>query len=48
MTGRLAGNGFRADEVLAKHDETYMPQQVAEAIARGKTLPHKPCAPPLP
>ncbi len=45
-TGRIADNGFRADEILAKHDETYMPKEVADAIARGKTLPHRPCAPP--
>ena len=45
-TGHMADNGFRADEVLAKHDETYMPKEVAEAIARGKTLPHTPCAAP--
>ncbi|HEY2346291.1 MAG TPA: cytochrome c maturation protein CcmE [Xanthomonadaceae bacterium] len=47
-TGKLGGNGFHADEVLAKHDETYMPKEVEEAIAKGKTLPHKPCAPPSP
>jgi len=47
-TGHMVGDGFRADEVLAKHDETYMPKEVAEAIARGKTLPHTPCAPPTP
>jgi cytochrome c-type biogenesis protein CcmE len=47
-TGRMAGNGFRADEILAKHDETYMPKEVADAIARGKTLPHTPCAAPPP
>ena len=47
-TGRMAGNGFRADEILAKHDETYMPKEVADAIARGKTLPHHACAPPPP
>ena len=45
-TGRMGGNGFHADEILAKHDETYMPKEVAEAIAKGKALPHKPCAPP--
>jgi cytochrome c-type biogenesis protein CcmE len=45
-TGRMASNGFHADEVLAKHDETYMPKEVADAIAKGKTLPHTPCAPP--
>lgn len=45
-TGKMGGNGFRAEEVLAKHDETYMPKEVAEAIAKGKSMPHTPCAPP--
>ena len=31
-----AGGIFVASEVLAKHDENYMPKEVAEAIARGK------------
>jgi cytochrome c-type biogenesis protein CcmE len=31
--GRLTGSGeFVADEVLAKHDENYMPPEVAEAL----------------
>ncbi|MBM4191795.1 MAG: cytochrome c maturation protein CcmE [Gammaproteobacteria bacterium] len=31
--GRLGSNGvFVADEILAKHDENYMPPEVAEAI----------------
>jgi cytochrome c-type biogenesis protein CcmE len=31
--GRLEPTGrFRADEVLAKHDETYMPKEVAESL----------------
>ncbi|MEQ8666908.1 MAG: cytochrome c maturation protein CcmE [Rhodospirillales bacterium] len=30
--GRLVGGVFMADEVLAKHDENYMPPEVAEAI----------------
>lgn len=30
--GRLVNGTFRADEVLAKHDETYMPPEVAEAL----------------
>ena len=31
--GRLGADGvFVADEVLAKHDETYMPPEVAEAL----------------
>jgi cytochrome c-type biogenesis protein CcmE len=34
--GRLQPDGtFRADEVLAKHDENYMPPEVAEALAEG-------------
>jgi len=34
--GRLGGDGvFRADEVLAKHDETYMPKEVAEALKKS-------------
>ena len=33
--GRLDGNGrFVADEVLAKHDENYMPPEVAETLAK--------------
>jgi cytochrome c-type biogenesis protein CcmE len=35
-TGRLHGGGFDANEVLAKHDETYMPKEVADAIAKAK------------
>ncbi|PIV34226.1 MAG: cytochrome c maturation protein CcmE [Lysobacterales bacterium CG02_land_8_20_14_3_00_62_12] len=27
---------FRAEEILAKHDEKYMPKEVADAIARAK------------
>ncbi len=34
--GRFEGAaGFRADEVLAKHDETYMPPEVAEALKKA-------------
>jgi cytochrome c-type biogenesis protein CcmE len=33
--GRLNGNGtFIADTVLAKHDETYMPKEVADALKK--------------
>jgi len=36
-SGALTGPDlFEADEVLAKHDENYMPAEVADAIARGK------------
>ncbi|MBN8920084.1 MAG: cytochrome c maturation protein CcmE [Rhizobiales bacterium] len=29
-----AGGGFAADTVLAKHDETYMPKEVADALKK--------------
>ena len=32
--GSLAGDTFEAEEVLAKHDETYMPPEVADALKR--------------
>ncbi|HRG16193.1 MAG TPA: cytochrome c maturation protein CcmE [Pseudomonadota bacterium] len=36
-TGTLDGNTrFIAEEVLAKHDENYMPAEVADAIAKAK------------
>jgi cytochrome c-type biogenesis protein CcmE len=36
-TGQLtSADEFEADEVLAKHDEKYMPAEVADAIARAK------------
>jgi cytochrome c-type biogenesis protein CcmE len=31
-TGRMQGKVFVADEVLAKHDETYMPKEVADKM----------------
>ena len=38
--GRLAPDGrFVADEVLAKHDENYMPPEVAEALERAGRMP---------
>ena len=33
--GRLSGGVFKADEVLAKHDETYMPPEVADALKKS-------------
>ena len=30
--GRFEDNTFRAENVLAKHDETYMPREVAESL----------------
>ena len=35
-TGQMHDGHFAAREVLAKHDETYMPKEVAEAIAKAK------------
>ncbi|HEX3894764.1 MAG TPA: cytochrome c maturation protein CcmE [Rudaea sp.] len=35
-TGKMDGRRFVATEVLAKHDETYMPKEVADAIAKAK------------
>ncbi len=35
--GKLSSDGvFRADEVLAKHDENYMPPEAAGAIEQAK------------
>ncbi len=35
--GRLGADGvFRAKDVLAKHDETYMPPEVADSLERAK------------
>lgn len=31
-TGRLVDGVFQATEILAKHDETYMPREVADAL----------------
>jgi cytochrome c-type biogenesis protein CcmE len=35
-TGRMENGRFQAREVLAKHDETYMPKEVSDAIAKAK------------
>ena len=35
--GKLGPDGvFHADEVLAKHDESYMPPQVADALKKAR------------
>ena len=34
--GQLQGNVFMAREVLAKHDENYMPPEAAEALEKAK------------
>jgi cytochrome c-type biogenesis protein CcmE len=45
--GRLNEQGvFVADEVLAKHDENYMPPAVQESLRRGESrLDNAPTAP---
>lgn len=42
-TGRLEDKEFVASEVLAKHDEAYMPREVAEAMAKGIAMHTKSC-----
>ena len=46
--GSMAADGsFRAQEVLAKHDETYMPKEVVEALKKsGRWNPEKGPPPP--
>lgn len=34
-TGRLEGDRFVAHEILAKHDETYMPRELADMVQAG-------------
>jgi cytochrome c-type biogenesis protein CcmE len=43
-TGRMQGDRFVAEQVLAKHDETYMPKEVADkmGIAHKKHDVHTP------
>ena len=47
VEGKLdAGGVFRADTVLAKHDETYMPREVADALrAQGHWMDEDGAAP---
>jgi cytochrome c-type biogenesis protein CcmE len=47
-TGRMEGGRFVAREVLAKHDETYMPKEVADAIAKAKAAKAAEAAAPPP
>lgn len=42
-TGTMTGDTFTATEVLAKHDETYMPKEVADAMAKGAALQTTSC-----
>jgi cytochrome c-type biogenesis protein CcmE len=38
--GHLRGNVFVADQVLAKHDENYMPPEVADALKKSGQWQH--------
>ena len=40
IEGRLINGVFKADNVLAKHDENYMPPEVAEALKKSGTWQH--------
>ncbi len=43
VEGKLAADGvFKADEVLAKHDETYMPKEIADALKKSGQWKGKP------
>jgi len=42
MRGKLGGDGiFYAEEVLAKHDETYMPPEVLDSLKNNKEALNK-------
>jgi len=45
-SGKMEKGEFTATEVLAKHDETYMPKEVADAMAKGAALHTKTCGEP--
>ncbi len=36
-TGKLVGGTFQASEILAKHDENYMPREVVDALKKQGT-----------
>lgn len=36
--GRMSGDTFVADEILAKHDENYMAPEVAESLAKSEAM----------
>lgn len=43
--GRLTADVFVAQEVLAKHDENYMPPEAAEALKRAAQQKNQPATP---
>ena len=40
-TGKFSNNVFLADEVLAKHDENYVPPEVADTLKKAGVTEHK-------
>ena len=44
-TGRMQGGVFVAEEVLAKHDEAYMPKEVADKMGKAHQKHDVPAAP---
>lgn len=42
-TGKMQGSKFIASEVLAKHDETYTPKEVQDAMKIAKAMHTKSC-----
>jgi cytochrome c-type biogenesis protein CcmE len=47
-TGRMKGDVFVAEDVLAKHDETYMPKEVADKMGEAHKKHHVQDAQPTP
>jgi len=45
-TGRLVDGVFEASEILAKHDESYMPKEVVDALKEQGVYRHDPANPP--
>ncbi|MBD9534554.1 cytochrome c maturation protein CcmE [Stenotrophomonas sp. STM01] len=45
-TGRMANGVFVAEDVLAKHDETYMPKELADKMGQAHTKHQVPATPP--
>lgn len=45
-TGRLVDGVFEASEILAKHDESYMPKEVVDALKEQGVYRHDPDDPP--
>ena len=39
--GRLDGNGFIADEILAKHDEKYIPKEIQDSLKKSNLWQEK-------